>query len=160
IGTVPNVGFATHIVPILSKAGCYAGACHASQYGQGGFKLSVFASDPQADHQAMVRADMSRRVSLAEPAHSLVLVKPTGAVAHEGGMRLKRDSADYQAFVAWIGAGAPAPASKGVPKVTGLEIIPARRLGTEAFTQQLRVVAAYEGGVRRDVTHWARFESM
>src|SRR3954454_24331905 len=40
----PPIGFREHVMPILTKAGCNAGACHASQYGKGGFKLSVFGS--------------------------------------------------------------------------------------------------------------------
>ena len=56
MGPRPQIRFDEHVLPILSKAGCNAGACHASQYGQGGFKLSVFASDASADHFAMVRA--------------------------------------------------------------------------------------------------------
>ena len=90
------VGFATHIVPILSKAGCYAGACHASQYGQGGFKLSVFASDPQADHQAMVRADMSRRVSLAERVCYLGEWLPVMSAARSSGCRNDGDGGGPQ----------------------------------------------------------------
>src|SRR6185369_16189577 len=38
-----EISFTEHVMPILSKAGCNAGACHASQFGKGGFKLSVFA---------------------------------------------------------------------------------------------------------------------
>ncbi|HUG91507.1 MAG TPA: hypothetical protein VML55_11765, partial [Planctomycetaceae bacterium] len=37
----PDVRFLRDVLPVLSKAGCSMGACHASQYGKGGFKLSV-----------------------------------------------------------------------------------------------------------------------
>src|SRR5262249_21256249 len=46
----PQIGFTDQVLPILSRAGCNAGACHAAQYGQGGFKLSVFASEPYNHH--------------------------------------------------------------------------------------------------------------
>lgn len=160
VGTTPQVGFEEQIIPIISKAGCNAGACHASQYGQGGFKLSVFASDPVADHQAIARDNLGRRISVTQPAESLLLLKPTGAVAHGGGVRLEVGSVDHQTLSAWIGAGATASTSKTAPKVTGLEVSPSRRLDSKDFTQQLRVVASFDDGNRRDVTHWARFESM
>lgn len=160
IGGKPQVGFEQHILPIMSKAGCNSAACHASQYGQGEFKLSVFASDADADHTAIVHAALGRRVSVQQPGQSLVLLKPTAGVPHGGGQRLKRDSVDYQMFHAWIAAGASAPNSKDAPQVTGLKLLPERRTGTGAFTQQLRVIADYSDGVARDVTHWAHFDSL
>lgn len=159
-GATQQVHFDEHVLPIMSKAGCNSAACHASQYGQGDLKLSVFASDPDADHLAMVRAALGRRVSVQQPGQSLVLLKPTGGVAHGGSVRLDRNSVDYQMFHAWIGAGAPAPRGKLAPHVTGLKLVPARRTATENFTQQLRALADYSDGVQRDVTHWAQFDSM
>lgn len=41
-----TIKFVKDVAPILSKAGCNMGACHASQYGKGGFKLSVFGFEP------------------------------------------------------------------------------------------------------------------
>ena len=41
----PKVGFDSHIRPIISRMGCNAGACHASQFGKGGFVLSVVGFD-------------------------------------------------------------------------------------------------------------------
>ncbi len=54
VSDAPTISFSEHVLPILSKAGCNAGACHAAQYGKGGFKLSVFASEPGNDHLAIV----------------------------------------------------------------------------------------------------------
>jgi len=159
-GPGAKLRFDQHILPIMSRAGCNSAACHASQYGQGDFKLSVFGSDPQADHFAVVRAAFGRRVSVHQPDQSLVLLKPTGAVPHGGSMRLDRSSVDYQMFRAWIGGGAQAPIAKNALQVTGLKIVPDRRKGSGDFTQQLRVLADYSDGVQRDVTHWARFDSM
>src|SRR5688572_3337222 len=39
--TDPGVSFVKDILPVLSKAGCNAGSCHAKPEGQNGFKLSV-----------------------------------------------------------------------------------------------------------------------
>src|SRR5712691_4587213 len=52
---VAKVGYVEHVAPILNKAGCSMGACHAAQYGQAGFKLSVFGSELDQDREAIVR---------------------------------------------------------------------------------------------------------
>ncbi|HET6328192.1 MAG TPA: hypothetical protein VFG04_26140, partial [Planctomycetaceae bacterium] len=56
----PGVSYSRDIVPIIAKAGCNMGACHASQYGKAGFKLSVFGYEPTQDYAAIVR-DRSER---------------------------------------------------------------------------------------------------
>lgn len=154
------VGFNEQIEPILSKAGCNGGACHASQYGKGGFKLSIFADDPRADQRAIVRDALGRRVNFLSPANSLLLLKPSGKAPHGGGLRLDGRSIDFRVLKKWIAAGAQGPAAGDRSKVTNLEISPARRLATGDFSQQLRVVAIYSDGARRDVTHWAHYDSL
>ncbi|HLJ11722.1 MAG TPA: Ig-like domain-containing protein, partial [Planctomycetaceae bacterium] len=42
----PKIEFGEQVLPILYKAGCNGGACHASQHGKGGFILSVMGYDP------------------------------------------------------------------------------------------------------------------
>jgi hypothetical protein len=155
----PSVGFTEHVLPILSKAGCNAGACHASQFGKGGFKLSVFAFAPEEDHQAIVRDGIGRRVNFLDPAQSLLLLKPTLGVPHMGGKRLESGSVDYQILQRWLACGAPPP-SATAPQVTKLQVVPHRRVGSEGSTQQLRVVATYSDGKQRDVTAWAKFDSI
>jgi hypothetical protein len=155
----PHILFQEQVLPILGKAGCNAGACHASQYGKGGFKLSVFAFAPEQDYRAIVRDAVGRRVNFINPRQSLLLLKPTLSVPHEGGHRLDRDSVDYQILAAWLAAGAPAPPANP-PTVTALTVTPSRRIGMPGFTQQLRVVARYRDGATRDVTAWAKFDSM
>ena len=155
----PKVGFVEQVMPVLYKAGCNAGACHASQYGKGGFKLSVFGFDPAADHQAITRDGYGRRVSVALPRASLFLLKPTGGVPHAGGRRLESGSTDYRLLERWLASGAPGPSDKA-PEVAGLTVFPESRVGAPGFTQQLRVVARYGDGSERDVTAWTRFDSM
>src|SRR5262249_4826771 len=135
-----------------------AGACHAAQYGQGGFKLSVFASDPVNDHLAIARAALGRRICPTDPGRSLFLLKPTAQVSHGGGRRLVKGSVDYRILEQWVAGGAP-PGSGQPAHVTGLEVWPARRIGEVGMTQQLRVVARYGDGKARDVTPWAKFDS-
>ena len=70
---VAKIGYVEHVAPILNKAGCSMGACHAAQYGQGGFKLSVFGSELDQDREAIVRDRAQRRLSFVEPGESLFL---------------------------------------------------------------------------------------
>jgi hypothetical protein len=155
----PEIGFVEHVMPVLSKAGCNAGACHASQYGKGGFKLSVFAFSPNDDYTAIVRDGFGRRSDLEDPAHSLFLLKPTGAVPHEGGKRLQSGSVDHQLLIQWLKNGAPRP-NPAAPAVTALKVEPSRRVGPAGFGQQLQVLATYADGRTVDVTHWAKYDSL
>lgn len=159
IGTSPQVTYGLHVSPVITKAGCNAGACHASQHGKGGLIFSVLGFDPDADRNAIVRDRLQRRVDLLNPEASLILLKPTVQVAHGGGKRLQRGSVDYQILLAWLTAGAPAPDPQG-PKVTGLEVWPKHRVGKTGLKQRLRVEATYSNGLKRDVTPWAKFDSM
>ncbi|MBI3863183.1 MAG: DUF1553 domain-containing protein [Planctomycetia bacterium] len=154
-----RIDFSEQVLPILYKAGCNGGACHASQHGKGGFILSVMGYDPPADRNAIVRDRMQRRVDLLNPADSLILKKPTMSVPHGGGRRMEVGSTDYRIFSSWIACGAPEPKSDG-RKVTKLIVSPASRVGQPGMKQQLQVQALYSDGKSRDVTAWARFDSM
>jgi hypothetical protein len=136
----PVIQFSEHITPILTKAGCAMAACHASQHGKGGFKLSVFASEPINDQKAMVRDSIQRRIDFVQPEKSLVLLKPSMQMPHGGGRRLVKDSVEYQTILAWIRGGAPAPKETD-PIVTKLHVFP-KRVGQVGLTQQLRVEAS------------------
>jgi hypothetical protein len=156
---VAKVGYLEAVSPILNKAGCSMGACHAAQYGQGGFKLSVFGSEPEQDREAIVRDRAQRRLNFIDPGESLFLKKPTMQVPHGGGRRLASGSVDYEILKAWIADGAPQPnPHAAVP--TKLRVFPAKRVGSVGLKQQLRVEAIYSDGSTRDVTAWAKFDSM
>jgi hypothetical protein len=159
IASTPQATFDGHIRPIISRLGCNAGTCHASQFGKGGFVLSVVGYDPSFDHSSMVRDRNRRRVNFLEPEESLLLKKPTQTIPHGGGKRLEKGSLEYQALLAWITAGAPGPQSN-FPKVTGLDVFPPQRLVGEGERQQLRVVAKYADNTQRDVTHLAKYDSL
>ncbi|MFO0914755.1 MAG: DUF1553 domain-containing protein [Pirellulales bacterium] len=155
----PELEFTEHVEPVLYKLGCNSGACHASQYGKGGFTLSVMGFDPPADHAAMALGSRGRRLSPANAQASLVLQKATAEIPHGGGPRMDRDSVPYQLLTAWISQGALPP--KADPRrVTKLTVTPTSRVGKVGSHQQLRVVASYADGLTRDVTAWARFDSM
>ena len=153
------VQFTRDIRPILNKSGCAMAACHAAQHGKGGFKLSVFGSEPVADHRTMVRDSIQRRIDLIRPEESLLLLKPTMAVPHGGGRKIERDSVDYEIFAHWLRGGAPGPQANDA-EVVRLAVTPPLIRGSTNGRQQLRVEAEYADGMRRDVTAWARFDSL
>lgn len=155
----PKVDYFEFVAPLLGRAGCNMGACHATQHGKGGLKLSVFGYAPEEDYAALVRDRLQRRVNLWEPDESLILLKPTAKLPHGGGRRFTGDSLEYEVLRAWIACGAPPPTGQP-PRVVKLDVIPDRRLAKEGQAQQLRVVATYDDGRQRDVTAWARYDSM
>jgi hypothetical protein len=155
----PLVSYTRDITPIFSKAGCNMGACHAAQYGQAGFRLSVFGYEPQVDHANIVRDRAERRVDFMEPEQSLLLKKPTLQVLHGGGRRMQIGSTEYNTLAAWIASGAPGPKPSD-PTVTKIVVTPSERITVPKTRQQLRVDAFYSDGVHRDVTALAKFDSM
>ena len=97
------VSFERDVMPLLTRAGCNAGACHGQARGQNGFQLSLLGFEPAEDYEYLVKeARGSRRVFLAAPEHSLLLRKATGAVAHGGGSKLKVDSPHYRLLRRWV----------------------------------------------------------
>src|SRR5476651_1374404 len=97
-----DVVFRTDVMAVLSKAGCNAGACHGNATGKGGFKLSLRGQDPDLDWQALTRDQAGRRVSLLSPENSLILLKPTAMLAHEGGQRFAVGSPEYDIMLRWL----------------------------------------------------------
>ena len=153
------VSFRNDVLPVLSKAGCNTGGCHGALAGKGGFRLSLFAYDPESDHRAITREALGRRVEPTDPARSLLLTKATTAVRHQGGRRLETGSPDYDLLARWIAQGAPGP-SDDDPVVTALEVrteSPEARIGGDI---PLGVHARFSDGSERDVTRWARFTSV
>ena len=100
------VSFRNQIVPILTKAGCNAGVCHAKAGGgQRGFQLSLLGFEPDEDYQSLVKEAQGRRLFPAAPDRSLLLRKAAGLVPHGGGVRLRRDSEGYELLRRWIAQG-------------------------------------------------------
>jgi hypothetical protein len=150
--------FVLDVVPILSKAGCNSGGCHGALSGKGGFRLSLFGYDVDADHRTITREVRGRRVDLVDPATSLLLAKPTTALPHRGGRRLDPDSRDYRVLAAWIAAGCPGP-RPGEKRLVDVELSPQETVGEVGRSLVLTVTARYDDGTARDVTPWARFTS-
>ncbi|MCP3696928.1 MAG: DUF1549 domain-containing protein, partial [Planctomycetaceae bacterium] len=147
--------FQRHVVPLLSRLGCNGRACHGSFQGRGGFRLSLFGYDFQADHAALLDKE-SPRVDTEEPLESLILVKPTDADNHEGGLRYKKGGWEYQVLRRWVESGA-ADASN-IDRLQDLQISPAEIVFNKAGqTAQLKVIACWADGTREDVTPLCRY---
>ena len=146
-----KVDFIRDVNPVLSKLGCNAGTCHGAKDGKNGFKLSLRGYDPIYDVRAFIDDLACRRVNFASPDDSLMLLKATGAVPHEGGQRTRTDEKYYQILRAWIADGAKL--NLEAPRVTRIEILPHNPVvQTIGARQQTRVVAFFFNGDSRDVT--------
>ncbi|MGO9843420.1 MAG: hypothetical protein ACLPZF_19830 [Candidatus Acidiferrales bacterium] len=99
------VSYRNDVVPLLAKAGCNMGACHGNSAGKGGFRLSLRGDDPEFDFRSLTRDLGGRRLSTAAPDQSLMLLKPTGQLPHEGGIRFAADSDEAHTLHDWIAAG-------------------------------------------------------
>src|SRR5580704_5300730 len=100
------LSFVNDIVPILTKAGCNAGTCHAKAItGQRGFRLSVLGFEAEEDYEAIVKQGKGRRVFPPAPEESLLLTKGAAIVPHGGGKKLDPKSDAYRTLVRWIEEG-------------------------------------------------------
>ena len=153
-----QLSFRHDVLPVLSKAGCNGGGCHGALAGKGGFRLSLNAYDPAADHYNITRKNRGRRIEFADPARSLFVTKPTAAVRHKGGKVLHENSEGYQILTRWIQQGAPEPSDADLT-LERVEMSPTLSQLKKGQAQQLSVRAFFSDGTERDVTRWARFSS-
>src|SRR5687767_2679057 len=58
------------VLPVLTRAGCNAGACHGNLNGKGGLKISLKAEDAQFDFAALTRDMLARRTDPIRPDES------------------------------------------------------------------------------------------
>jgi hypothetical protein len=154
----PKTEFVRDVVPVLTKLGCNAGACHGSLQGRGGFRLSLLGFDPAADYEQIFKASRGRRVSLASPAQSLLLLKGTAAVPHGGGRRVTPDTTAYEIIRAYIAQGAN-PTAADEPQIVGLRVTPPDAVLKAGEQVTLQVNALYSNGSQREVTPWALFDA-
>ena len=156
---VPEVRFVRDIEPIMSKVGCNAGTCHGSAKGKNGFKLSLRGYDPDFDYQALVNDLSGRRFDRVAVEDSLMLLKPTGDVPHEGRQAIKPGSRYYHMLRQWIADGLKMEETAKA-RVQTVEIIPADiELDLAGRQQQVLVIGHYPDGTTRDVTREAVFST-
>lgn len=155
---VRTVSFVNDVVPIMTKAGCNAGVCHAKAGGgQNGFQLSLLGFEPQEDYEHLVLEGRGRRLFPADPDRSLFLMKAAGGVPHGGGVRIDADSESYALLSQWIRQGTPY-ANEDDPELVSIAVEPARGLLQSHGEQQLKSVANYSDGTTRDITALALYE--
>lgn len=162
IGTVRAadrpISFVNEVVPVLTKAGCNTGVCHAKAgNGQNGFQLSLLGFEPAEDFEHIVLEARGRRLAFDNPDASLLLMKASGRMPHGGGTRLPAASPGYATVREWIRQGVPVNSAE--PKLTALEVEPKKGVLQRGAKQQLKVSARYSEGNVRDVTGLALFES-
>ncbi|MGE3809086.1 MAG: DUF1549 domain-containing protein, partial [Gemmataceae bacterium] len=149
--------FSRHIVPLFSRMGCNAGACHGAVQGKNGFRLSLFGADPAADHERLLREFGGRRLNFAEPAASLLLQKVSGRVPHEGGKLLAVGSPGYQMLLTWLTRGAALDAVEK-SHVQELIVEPGKHMAKAGTSYPLRVQAKFADGSIEDVTALCTFD--
>jgi hypothetical protein len=154
-----SISFVNDVVPILTKAGCNSGGCHAkANGGQKGFQLSMLGFDPSEDYEHMVKENRGRRLFPAAPENSLILTKASGTMPHGGGIRLAADSAGYQVLLNWIRQGTPSDLETA-PKIVSLQVDPPAATVARNGQIALQAIARYSDGTERDVTSLALFEA-
>ena len=157
--TTSTLNFVNDIEPILTKASCNSGGCHAKAgIGQRGFRLSVLGFEPQEDYEHIVKEGKGRRVFAAAPDQSLLLLKAANIVPHGGGKRLDPGSEEFQTVVRWISEGMVYERESD-PKIVSVEVEPARISLKAKSEQQLKVRARYSDGSVRDVSRTALYEA-
>lgn len=153
------VSFVNDVVPLLTKAGCNVGVCHAKAGGgQKGFQLSLLGFEPQEDFESLTKEGRNRRLFFGSPDQSLLLLKASGQMPHGGGVRLASNSEGYALLRRWIRDGAALDAASA-PKLVSFEVQPARGTIQRLAEQQLKAIAQYSDGTVRDVTGLALYES-
>jgi hypothetical protein len=157
VGPAAPPSFRLDVMPVFFRAGCNSGGCHGAAAGKDGFHLSLFGYDPAGDYYRLTQQIVGRRLDMAVPEQSLLLLKATGVVPHGGGQRFKPGTDYYNTLLHWIQWGAADDAA-GVPQVTAISLVP-DKVVFEASNRKkpLQVVAAYSDGSTRVVNQLALY---
>ena len=154
-----QISFRNDVMAVLSKAGCNAGQCHGNANGKAGFKLSLRGQDADWDYNALTRDMFGRRTDPEAADQSLILLKPTTQIAHEGGQRFKQDSEEYKILRAWVAEGMPYD-PPNAPTLKRLEVSPTEKILFEPSNEiQLSARAFFSDGSERDVTRKAVYDA-
>ncbi|MDF1860549.1 MAG: DUF1553 domain-containing protein [Verrucomicrobiales bacterium] len=157
-GDEATMSFENDVLPVLTRAGCMAGACHAKSDGQNGFQLSIFSYDPDSDYREIVYDARGRRIFPSSPDHSLLLLKATNQVPHEGEKRFGKDSEFYRVLRQWIAEGAPR-SIPDEPDPVKITLEPSSLKFQKGQSKNLKVICHYSDGSKRDVTHLCEYTS-
>lgn len=153
-----NVSFAQEVLPLLNQAGCNAADCHGATRGKNGFKLSLFGADADADYAAIAQMSGGRYLNLAEPEQSLLVLKATHTLPHEGAAKLPPHSLGYETLLAWIAQGAPAH-FPGEPILEKIQLPASQAILSKGSNWLLAVTAIFTNGTTRQVSGMTLFQS-
>lgn len=169
------LSFARDVGGVLTKHGCNNSQCHGSVKGKGGFKLSIGAVFPEKDYRWIVEGgkyhvmtpevDASgppdSRINRDNPSQSLLLLKATEAVPHEGGSRLTFHDQGYETILQWIAGGGQYGEAARQPEsgISGIEVLPEELVLEPSARHGLLVSALLSGGRQDDLTDEVSFES-
>ncbi len=162
--TAAEISFRNDVMAVLSKSGCNLGTCHGNARGKGGFQISLRGQDPTADFAVLTRDLYGRRSNSNDPDQSLLLLKPSMQMAHEGGKRFSVDSYEYQLLREWISSGMPddRPDARQLVRlrVTPDEVFLTGEAtsGSSDWRHQITATADFSDGSLRDVTSLAVYE--
>src|SRR5258708_2630102 len=150
--------FRQDVMPVLSKGGCNAGACHGYSLGKNGFKLSLRGADPEKDYLALTDEFSERRINRHNPPASLLLLKPLGDLPHEGSVRFDHGSLMHETLRRWIAEGAKDD-KPALPTLVSVSIHPEKVVVSPRSQQQFQLVASYSDGSVRDVSRTGIFNA-
>ena len=154
-----EVSFRNEVMAVLSRSGCNQGTCHGNLNGKNGFKLSLRGQDPDFDLAALTRDALGRRTNPHRPEDSLILLKATASVPHEGGQRFTVHSPEYDILKHWIVAGLR-PDKAGTRTLKQLEVTPTEAVLIAPVKQvTIKARALFSDGTVSDVTGLAVFET-
>ena len=157
-GSLASVDFERHVMGLFGRTGCASGSCHGSFQGKGGFRLSLFGYDPAKDFQALTHEANGRRVNPSDPDSSLLLLKATGQVKHDGQTRFTRDSWQYRVFREWIAQGAAW--HKGSGQVQSISVNPPEyAFAKPGQTGQLAILAHFADGSQENISCFCDYRS-
>ena len=116
-----QVSFHDKVYPVLEKAGCRN--CHNVEGVASATRLHFPLEDAAKAQVEAFGKSLAEFVDRQNPANSILLLKPTLRMAHTGGERIQKGSAEEAALKSWIaylaklsrsrvGRGAPVPAGR------------------------------------------------
>ncbi len=156
--TIEKVDFERHLMGVFGRMGCNLGSCHGSFQGKGGFRLSLFGYSSEMDYQALTREAQGRRLNRAVPEQSLLLLKATGQVPHEGNVRFGKNTWAYQLLIEWLKQGAVWNAGSG--EVVSVAVNPAElALKKPGEKAQLQIWATFKDGSKENITPFCDFRT-
>ena len=150
------VTFRSDVQPLFARFGCNQGACHGALSGKGGFRLSLRGDDPAFDWNNVAREQFSRRINTATPERSLILLKATAQIAHEGGKRFAADSAPAKA-IGEVDRKRRERREDSRGRQAGRRA-KEKVLDPKTRTQPLKAFAVFADGSKRDVTELCAFD--